>query len=264
MAGIARFVGVAFGVASGLFLPEPSVYAQGSRTGSSSSLTGNGGISGSLGSLGTSAFGSSGATGGRSASSALGSAGGLSTGFGAGQTGGGRGGAAGNTGLGSTGLSANGGAALNSGFVGRTNTGFAGNAQAGQTGGRSNANRNFNRSNASSFNPQGSDFGGNATNEKRTSSIRPRQKIAFDYTPKSPVVVASTLTTRLGQIEKINPRLKGINIQVFGSEIVMTGTVEKAADKKLAETIMRMEPGVRTIRNDLEVATTVTEPVEVE
>lgn len=51
-------------------------------------------------------------------------------------------------------------------------------------------------------------------------------------------------------------RLQGINANVDADTIVLTGQVASDSDKRLAEKIVRLEPGVYSVRNELEVVPT--------
>lgn len=48
-------------------------------------------------------------------------------------------------------------------------------------------------------------------------------------------------------------RLQGINASVETDVVVLTGQVATESDKRLAERIVRLEPGVHSVRNDLQV-----------
>ena len=48
-------------------------------------------------------------------------------------------------------------------------------------------------------------------------------------------------------------RLKGINANVEENTIVLTGSVATESDKRLAEKIVRLEPGVHSVRNELQI-----------
>lgn len=238
-----------------------SARAQGSGLFGSSGLTkgGTGGISGGLTGSG---LGSSMGTSGRSGSSGgLGTSGFGGTGGGsnpfagtglAGMTGGGMG----STGFGGSGMTGMtnpfGTSGTNSGMVGRNSGAFAGNAQAGQTGGANagGANRNFGRGN-NNTSQRGNEF--SQQSERTTSMVRPRQKVAFDYNLKAPAAVATKATTRLNKIGLKNPTLKGVEVKVDGDVLVLSGKVETAEQSRLAAILLRQEPGVRSIRNDLQV-----------
>lgn len=222
-----------------------SVFAQGNSlfSGSGLSKSGTGGISGALGASGFGGM-TTGKTG--SAGGGMGALGGGANPFGQGGQGGtgfggsGSGGAGGIGGPGATG---------NSQFAGRTNTGFAGNSQAGQTGNTSGAApRNFNLgSNASQRNSN------TPPPEKRTSAIRPRQRVAFDFNARTAETIATKVSTRLDRIGLKYPSLKDVDVHAEGSQVVLTGKVKNAEQSRLAEILLRLEPGVRSVKNELEI-----------
>jgi osmotically-inducible protein OsmY len=43
----------------------------------------------------------------------------------------------------------------------------------------------------------------------------------------------------------------GVKVAVEGTEVVLTGTVSSDAERRLAELMAALEPGVRSIRNEL-------------
>lgn len=232
-----------------------SVHAQGSSifngSGSGLSRTGTGGISGAMGGTG---FGSSATTGRSSAGGGgMGGMGGAAGGLGA-MMGGANPFGQGGTGFGGTGAGGLGGATGASGFTGRTNTGFAGNAQAGQGGGNmgGGGNRNFNL-NGNSNSQRNNNFGNNAANEKRTSAIRPRQRVAFEFNAKTPATVVAKMSGHFTKIGVKNPELKDVQVRADGGHIVLTGKVKTSDQAKLAENLLRLEPGVRSIKNELQV-----------
>lgn len=234
--------------------------AQGSNlfSGSGTTRGGTGGISGSLtgSGFGGTGFGSSGSVGGRS-TTGFGS-GGLGTGmsgtggFGQSNAFGGTG-MNGATGFGNTGFGATG---ATQGMVGRNSGAFAGNSQANQTGangrGNTGATRNFNNTGSNRQNFNNNNNNQSTRNERNTSNIRPLQKVAFDYDAKSPTVAAANLTTRLARIGKRNPALNGVILKVDGEQVVLTGRVKNEDQHRLAINVLRQEPGIRGIRDELE------------
>ena len=229
-----------------------TVSAQGTGlfTGSGLSKGGTGGITGNLGATGFSSTtgGGSGARG-AAASSGLGAANPFAAG-GTGGTGFGGAGAQGAGGLGGTMGTAN------SGFIGRNSGTFAGNSRAGQTGlggVGAGAARNFNRTGNSSANELRNRDLANGGRERTTSQIRPRQKVAFDYNAKAPATVAATAAVRLDRVTLKNPSLKGVVVAVEDNQIVLRGKVKTTEQSRLAENLVRLEPGVRSVRNELEV-----------
>ena len=244
---IRLFLSIGLFCAATAVMPR-SLAAQGSSMFNSSGVSrgGTGGISGTLGASG---FGSL-SSGSSSSMGALGSALGSAAG-GRGATGASGFGATGTTGM--TGITGMAGAG-NSGFVGRTSTAMAGNARATQTG------MNSSRSGTRSMMTNGGsgNFGQqqpqNASNSmKRSSAIRPRQRVAFEVNAKSPATVVAGATTRLDRISSKNPSLKQVGISLQGDQIVLSGKVKSASDSRLAEHLLRLEPGVRSVRNELQV-----------
>lgn len=246
---------------TGAFAGVPSAaYAQGNSlfTGSGLSKSGTGGISGSLGATGFGGMGTSGRTGATGGSGgAAGFLGALNGGGGAGFGGLGGGGAGTGFGGGTTGGAAGNLGGANSGFAGRNNTGFAGNSRVGQTAGTNGggATRNFNRGNNSSSNNQrNSQLNGG--NERKTSAVRPRQKVAFQYNLRSTEVVAANVTTRLDRITSKNPEFKslqGVTVVADGDQLVLRGSVKTPEQSRIAENLLRLEPGVKSVRNELQV-----------
>ena len=247
---------LAAGIAAGgafAFGPQ-SLFAQGNGlfTGSGLSKGGTGGITGTLGASGFGGMtsGKTGASSGLSGGAAanpFGALGASGTGFG----GSGFGGSGAQGGAGMAGALG----AANSGFIGRNNATFAGNSRAGQVGAGAGggATRNFSRGGNSGANDfRNSDFA-NGGKERKTSQVRPRQRVAFDYNVKSTAVVAASATTRLGRITLKNPTLLGVDVAVQDNQIVLRGKVKTPEQARLAENLVRLEPGVRSVRNELEV-----------
>jgi hypothetical protein len=105
-------------------------------------------------------------------------------------------------------------------------------------------------------------FGGGEGNEGLgaggggTSAYRipiPQQKVAFDYTPPAGRVVSQRIST---QLDKVRTKLPVRNTEIFVEEgtVTLRGVVAKESDRKLAEQLVRLEPGVRQVVNELTVA----------
>ena len=213
--------------------------------------TGNTGSSG-FGSTGSSAFGSTSASG-LGGSSPFGSTGGSgSTGFGA-QNGQGANGQTGFGGQNQLGANGNNGGILgrninqNQGILGRNvqNQGAGGNT--GQGGGRGGGGNRGNNGNNSQ-----NGGGGNGANANQTPLVRPRLEVAFDYPQPKTSAIQTKLETRLTNLSLKTPGLKSVRVAVEDKgEVVLRGEVGSAAESKLAEISLRIEPGVRTVRNEL-------------
>lgn len=220
--------------------------------GSSMFGTASGGSAGS--GFGGSGFGSS--TGGFGGQSGFGQAGGQS-GFGQsgfGQSGFGQAGQRQQGGVGNTGFL---GANTNGSFIGRNTQGQTGNLQnfgnqnrgGNNRGGGQNQNQNL-------LNLLGGGMGGMGNQGGQTSTrpvIRPRQKVAFDFPQPSPDKIQTTVQTQLTGISRRFPQFQNVQLTPGeAGEVVLTGSVPSARDARLAANLARLEPGVRSIRNELE------------
>lgn len=176
------------------------------------------------------------------------------------------------------GMTANG---QRTGFVGGSdNTGrFVGQAQAGrqqnnqanlgglrggQAGGRGQNNNGGNANNPNQ-NANGGGFGGStAVAPQRV--IRPQMKVAFTApnppTAKTTAAINNRFQKLAAQIPRGSPNrglsnraeLKGVEVQApVAGEVVLTGTVATEDARKLAAIMARLEPGVRSVRNEITV-----------
>jgi len=184
----------------------------------------------------------------------------------------GSGGAASGTGAGTTasGINLNQGAAaqpniqnFGSGFVGQSqNQGrfigsqFSGQQQirGGATGGRNTFTAGRGRG--------GARGGGRTTNRNRatgrntrTKRVRPRHRVAFSFSTPSMVSVKSSLDVRFSLLLDRRPEFRGVTI-VAGKagELTLSGKVPNATARRMALALVRMEPGVRKVTNQLSVA----------
>ena len=139
---------------------------------------------------------------------------------------------------------------------GMLNQGGAGNRRATANRGGMN-NQNQNMMNNQMQGGMGGGFGGA---NKAAPVIRARQKIAFTHTAPHLPTVSTNLETRLNKMT-VFKKASNLNLSVNpGGELVLKGAVASAEQAKLAENLARLEPGVRTVRNEL----TFPEPVATE
>ncbi|RMG41760.1 MAG: BON domain-containing protein [Planctomycetota bacterium] len=109
----------------------------------------------------------------------------------------------------------------------------------------------FNNAFRNSFQP-----GNNtASSSDPRSRIRVQQRLAFDA-PKLPVRTVSTdLQRRLSLIGRRRPVLASVRFEIqYDGRIRLTGKAPDEHQKRLAELLVRMEPGVREVVNDIAVA----------
>ncbi|MEZ6072286.1 MAG: BON domain-containing protein [Pirellulales bacterium] len=126
--------------------------------------------------------------------------------------------------------------------------------QLGQGGNTGRTNRNFaNRSrdnrNANARNGQLNDAN---SGQRNRAAIRPRQRVAFSYTPPTAQSVGAQIGEQLRGISLQYGELSGVDVVVDAEGVAtLTGTVAEPEQRRLAELIVRLEPGVRSVRNDL-------------
>lgn len=96
----------------------------------------------------------------------------------------------------------------------------------------------------------GGQFGGQG---QQTRTVRTRLSSAVDVAPLPPravgAAVGNRLATRYG-----NPRFSSVNIRMEGRTAILTGQVASEADLRMAQLLVRLEPGVSHIDSRLEVA----------
>ncbi len=91
-----------------------------------------------------------------------------------------------------------------------------------------------------------------SANQRRT--VRPQQKVAFEIPQRSENEIRSTIQTRFDPLNQ-NTSLKGVKFDLDSEGIVtLSGSVESASAKQLAVNIVRLEPGVKKVVNELTVA----------
>ena len=192
---------------------------------------------GSTGTTGTSATGSRATATGQGGTSLLGSSAGVG------------GNSQINTDAGATAVSTD----FGSGLVGRGDVGsrFIGN-QLSQQGG-TNQNRRFSSTRAASGQTNTSRLNGNrSSSSSQFGTFRPQQRVAFAYQQRSTAAVAANVTGRLQQTMALKDRLSGLGVQLNKEgQVTLRGQVKSEAARRLAENVIRLEPGVRSVRNEL-------------
>lgn len=151
------------------------------------------------------------------------------------------------------------------GFVGGSDTAgrFVGNVQAGQqsiqatqtgTAGRGGqfGGGQFGNRGGSTFNQQ-SGFNQGGAQGRRV--VRPRLQIAFEHPRPATTAVQTNLNSQFTRLRTSRPELQGVQIQMGDDrEVVLRGRVDSENDKKLAAMLARLEPGVRTVKNEITIA----------
>jgi hypothetical protein len=227
--------------------------ARSTSTGSfGSSMSGTGGFGstqggmGSTSSVGTSALGST-ANLGFNQQGMVGTAGRSSTGTGGrfigGNTTGGQ--------LGQNQLGLGGQNRLGQNQLGLGATGQAGRGNT--TRGRNNPNQP-NQQNMQGLNQAGRGRAGGNT----TSTLRPQQRVAFEYTVPSAPETQAVLKGRFESV-RTGPKISGVDVSYADGIVTLRGTVDSEDSRKLATLLARLEPGVRTVNDELVVQPAATE-----
>jgi hypothetical protein len=231
----------------------------GNRGSTGSSMGGSSGFGGGTSGLGSTGLGSSGSFG-SSSFGQLGAGGFTSSGFGNTGMGGQQGGGLGMGG----GLN---GQQQGGGFLGGNNqTQFLGRSAQGQQNGMgangmgANGMNQFGNNrggggNRGNLNTMTSLFGNNMGGNNNANSlpmVRPRQRVAFDYPVPKSDALQLTLKSQIERVALRNPSLTNVMITTNpGGEVVLRGAVKSEADAKLATNLLRLEPGVRSVRSEL-------------
>jgi hypothetical protein len=134
-----------------------------------------------------------------------------------------------------------------------------------QGGGRGQNNGNGNGNNPNQ-NMNGGGFGGGGQIAPAR-VIRPQQRVAFTYPSPPPAKTTAAIENRFQKLAVQIPRgsgnrglsnrseLKSVNVQTpVAGEVVLTGTVATESARNLAGIMAKLEPGVRSVRNEITVA----------
>lgn len=91
----------------------------------------------------------------------------------------------------------------------------------------------------------------NQNNQQQQRSIRPQLVVAF--TPPIPTaeVMSSKLSTRLKKMTKMG--YEGVTVEIDGRHAILRGEVDSAEAKRMAKMLVKLEPGVKTVQNDITV-----------
>jgi hypothetical protein len=80
----------------------------------------------------------------------------------------------------------------------------------------------------------------------------PRLKVGFDFTPQADADIGTQLASRLQTALRQNGSRR-IDVSVTGDEAVLRGEVASERERKLAELLVRFEPGITRVQNELQV-----------
>lgn len=169
------------------------------------------------------------------------------------------------TGLGGNQLGGTNQAGTAAGFVGRNDSAgrFVGDQRVGQQSQQGNFGRggpqsgNFgNRTGGGTGRAFGDAQFGRAGGENQRSRrvIRPRQEIAFTFPQRSNSAISDSLNTQFTRLSARDPRLQNVTVVIdAGGAATLRGEVDSLETSRLASIMARLEPGVRSVENELTV-----------
>lgn len=143
-------------------------------------------------------------------------------------------------------------------FIGRNSTnGLVGNTMAGQQNGVASFFQGLQGFQGNGGRNANSQSRGQAGADRLT--IRPAMRIGFETTPRASTISSPRFATRFSDIIERRPELRGVNFVTDESgRVLLRGTVANEGARDLAAAIVRLEPGVRDVVNELEVADSTT------
>ena len=87
-----------------------------------------------------------------------------------------------------------------------------------------------------------------------TKRVRPRHRIAFAFDSRSQAKIQASLDGRFALLLTKRPEFKAVTIVVGKpGELTLSGSVPSSTAKRIATAMVRMEPGVRRVTNQLSV-----------
>jgi len=133
-------------------------------------------------------------------------------------------------------------------FIGRTNT-------QGATGANNGQNRNFNRATTGGLR-SGQNLNNTGQMGPTVPEFRPQLRIAFSTAPLPLSNVQTSMGDSFTRIKERHEKLRDVEFQLNADHsVTLRGQVDSAGARKLVEFLAMLEPGVRTVNNELIVAT---------
>jgi hypothetical protein len=133
----------------------------------------------------------------------------------------------------------------------------AGQNPAGQAGQMPNRQGMQNRNNANRRTGQNRNQANQATGagaaNQQGRSIRPQLVVGFDHARPAADATQAAIATRFSKLAS-KTEFKNIQVEMDGDVVVLRGQVDTERSGKVAVVLARMEPGVKTVRNELTVA----------
>ena len=158
-------------------------------------------------------------------------------------------------------LSTTSGSSNNGGFVGSgSGTDFIGSSSNGTTSGQRSSTRSSYSSSGSrntSNRSAGQQYGGRSGSMNRNTQVQPVYTLGFTAPKRDAGTVSVTLDSRLSNVAR-NNRLNAMQINVSEGIATVRGTVASEHDRKVVENMIRLQPGVTEIRNEIQIESSAT------
>ena len=88
----------------------------------------------------------------------------------------------------------------------------------------------------------------------RTRRVRPQHRVAFSFSSRPMTTIKTSLDIRFSMLLRRRPEFKGVTISVGDAgELTLAGEVPTTTARRMALALVRMEPGVRKVTNQLSV-----------
>jgi osmotically-inducible protein OsmY len=82
--------------------------------------------------------------------------------------------------------------------------------------------------------------------------IRAQQRIAFEYPKITAPAMQTQAQVRFNKLTANSPAMRGVTLAAEdGGVVVLKGQVASESAAKLAEKLVRLEPGVKSVRSEL-------------
>lgn len=153
------------------------------------------------------------------------------------------------------------GRSQDSGFVGRsssgTSTGMSGMGRSGMGMGMGMGMGGLGGMGFGGMNSRGmnSQFGQQSNSQNQKNTIRATVKVRFPYERPAATQVSRTVMSRWNRIP-LPEKFKGVSLNFENGVATLSGKVATLEEKRMAEKLILLEPGVSSVQNQLEVVAT--------
>ena len=146
------------------------------------------------------------------------------------------------------------GGAGNTGFIGGTGT-TTGNRNTAGT--RTTTMSSGSRNRANTATNRAGQMGGGNMSGRNSTQVQPVITLGFTAPARNFAGISDVLSQRVDRVEQTG-RLGAVRIELANGVTVVRGTVASEHDKKVTENMVRLQPGVSAIDNDIQIETSVT------